>query len=113
MSQKKVKLKDADRVDRTYGYTNWNQCAKIVLEGKKIVKVEYIEPREADKYGWYNRGVSFILEDNTRIIVMQDDEGNGPGTLAYLNDGVDALLPVLDLDYEDRYLNKKKGEING
>ena len=44
---------------------------------------------------------------------MQDDEGNGPGALAYLNEGVDALLPVLSLDYEDNYLNKKKkGEGN-
>ena len=108
------KLKNADKPsDRTNGYTDWNECAKIVLEGKKIVKVEYIGKKEATTYDWGCRGVSFILDDGTRIISMQDDEGNGPGALAYLNEGVDALLPVLSLDYEDNYLNKKKkGEGN-
>ena len=107
---KKVKLEDADKpTNRTNGYTDWNRCAEIVLKGKKIVEVEYIGKKEAENYGWGCRGVSFILDDNTRIIAMQDDEGNGPGVLAYLNDGVDALLPVLDTDYEDTYLTKKKG----
>jgi len=99
-------------IDRTSGYTDWNGTAKIVLEGKKIVKVDYIPAKEASDYGWGCRGVSFILDDGTRIIAMQDDEGNGPGALAYLNEGVDSLLPVIDTDYEDRYLNKK-GESNG
>ena len=28
--------------DRIKGFTDWNDIAKTVLEGKKIVKVEYI-----------------------------------------------------------------------
>ena len=94
--------------DEIKDYTDWNDIARTVLLGKRIIRVEYIEPREAEDYGWYNRGVSFVLDDNTRIIVMQDDEGNGPGTLAYLNTGVDSVLPVIDVEYEDKYLNKKE-----
>lgn len=81
--------------DRTKGFTDWNDIAKTVLEGKKIVKVEYISEEEALHYGWDYRGVSFVLDDDTRVIAMQDDEGNNAGVLAYLNKGVDSILPVL------------------
>jgi len=94
--------------DRTKGFTDWNDTAKIVLLGKKIVKVEYIDKKEADDYMWNNRGISFILDDGTRVIAMADDEGNDAGVLAYLNKDVDSVLPVIDLDYEDKYLNKKE-----
>tara|TARA_R100001015_G_C4635272_1_gene204377 strand:+ start:4156 stop:4404 length:249 start_codon:yes stop_codon:yes gene_type:complete len=73
----------------------WDNMAKTVLEGKKIIKAEYISEEEALRYGWDYRGVSLILDDNTRIIVMRDDEGNNAGVLAYLNEGVDSVLPVL------------------
>ena len=39
---------------------------------------------------------------------MRDDEGNDAGVLAYVNTGVDAVLPVIDFDYEDKFLNKKE-----
>jgi hypothetical protein len=94
--------------DRTKGYTDWTDTAKTVLLGKKIVRVEYIDEKEAEDYMWGCRGVSFVLDDDTRVIVMQDDEGNGPGALAYLNEGVDSVLPVLSFGYEDKYLNKKE-----
>ena len=73
----------------------WDNMAKTVLEGKKIIKAEYISEEEALRYGGDYRGVSLILDDNTRIIVMRDDEGNNAGVLAYLNEGVDSVLPVL------------------
>jgi len=73
----------------------WDNIAKTVLEGKKIIKAEYISEEEALRYGWDYRGVSLVLDDNTRIIVMRDDEGNNAGVLAYLNEGVDSVLPVL------------------
>ena len=49
-----------------------------------------------------------MLDDGTKCIVMRDDEGNDAGVLAYLNEGVDSVLPVIDFDYEDEYLNKKE-----
>ena len=94
--------------DRTKGYTNWNDIAKTVLLGRKIVKVEYIDKQEAKDYMWSDRGVSFILDNGTRVIAMRDDEGNDAGVLAYLNKDVDAVLPVIDMDYEKEYLNKKE-----
>ena len=88
--------------------TNWEEIAKTVMLGKKIVDVGYIDKIEAETYLWYNRGVWFQLDDGTRLICMRDDEGNDAGVLAYLNKGVDSVLPVIDMDYEDRFLNKKE-----
>jgi len=94
--------------DRTSGYTDWTDIAKTVMLGKKIVRVGYISKEEAADYMWNSRGVYFILDDGTKCILMRDDEGNDAGVLAYVNTGVDAVLPVIDFDYEDRYLNKKE-----
>ena len=89
-------------------HINWNDKAKAILLGRKIVKVEYIDKQEAKDYMWSDRGVSFVLDNGTRVITMSDDEGNDAGVLAYLNKNVDEVLPVIDLDYEKRYLNKRK-----
>ena len=94
--------------DRTKGYTDWSSVANTVMLGKKIVKVGYIDKEEAANYMWNSRGINFVLDDGTKCIVMRDDEGNDAGVIAYVNEGVDAVLPVIDFDYEDRYLNKKE-----
>ena len=94
--------------DRTKGYTDWTEVAKTVMLGKKIVRVGYISKDEAADYMWNCRGVYFILDDGTKCIGMRDDEGNDAGVIAYVNEGVDAVLPVIDFDYEDKYLNKKE-----
>ena len=77
---------------------NWNKVAKTVLLGKKIVEVKYIGNKEAKDYMWGSRGVTFTLDDGTRVIAMSDDEGNNAGVLAYLNEGVDDVLPVLSVE---------------
>ena len=79
-----------------------------VYTGKEIVDVGYISKDEAANYMWNSRGIYFMLDDDTKVIVMRDDEGNDAGVLAYVNKGVDSVLPVIDFDYEDRYLNKKE-----
>ena len=79
-------------------YQRWNQIARIVLEGKKIVKTGYISKEEAKDYMWHSRGVWFQLDDGTRLICMRDDEGNDAGVLAYLNEGVDSVLPVIGME---------------
>ena len=78
--------------------TDWTKVAKTVLKGKKIIDVGYINKEEAKDYMWTRRGVWFELDDGTRLICMRDDEGNDAGVLAYLNKGVDAVLPVLGLE---------------
>ena len=88
--------------------TNWEEIAKTIMVGKKIVDAGYVDKKEAEEYMWNVRGVWFQLDDGTRLISMRDDEGNDAGVLAYLNEGVDSVLPVIDFDYEDKYLNKKE-----
>ena len=76
----------------------WNKQAKKVLLGRKIVQVKYVDSEEAKSYMWYKRPISFTLDNGTRLMVQQDDEGNDGGALLYGNkDGVD-LLPVLSLE---------------
>ena len=48
--------------------TNWEEIAKTVMLGKKIVDVGYIDKIEAETYLWHNRGVWFQLDDGTRLI---------------------------------------------
>ena len=47
---------------------------------------------------WYNRPVSFTLDDGTRVMVQRDDEGNDGGVLWYANKDVEDVLPVLSLE---------------
>ena len=78
--------------------TDWTKVAKTVLKGKKIIDVGYINKEEAKDYMWTRRGVWFELDDGTRLICMRDDEGNDAGVLAYLNEGVDSVLPVIEME---------------
>ena len=79
-------------------YQRWDEIAKTIMKGKKIVDVGYINKEEAKDYMWHSRGVWFQLDDGTRLICMRDDEGNDAGVLAYLNKGVDAVLPVIGME---------------
>ena len=76
----------------------WNKQAKKVLLGKKIVQVKYVDSEEAEKYMWYSRPISFTLDNGTRLMVQQDDEGNDGGALWYGNKDGEDLLPVLSLE---------------
>ena len=76
----------------------WNKQAKKVLLGRKIVQVKYVDSEEAKSYMWYKRPVSFTLDDGTRLMVQQDDEGNDGGALWYGNKDGEDLLPVLSLE---------------
>ena len=75
-----------------------NKQAKKVLLGRKIVQVKYLDTKEAKSYMWYNRPVSFTLDDGTNILPMSDDEGNDGGALWLGNKDLDEVLPVLGLE---------------
>ena len=79
-------------------YQRWTETAKTVMKDKKIVDVGYISKDEAENYMWHSRGIWFELDDGTRLIAMADDEGNDAGVLAYLNEGVDSVLPVIGME---------------
>ncbi len=79
-------------------YQRWDETAKTIMKGRKIIDTGYISKDEAKKYMWHSRGVWFQLDDGTRLICMRDDEGNDAGVLAYLNEGVDSVLPVIGME---------------
>ena len=76
----------------------WNKQAKKVLLGRKIVQVKYVDTKEANSYMWYKRPISFTLDNGTRLMVQQDDEGNDGGALWYGNKDGEDILPVLSLE---------------
>ena len=76
----------------------WNKQAKKDLLGRKIVQVKYVDSEEAKSYMLYKRPISFTLDNGTRLMVQQDDEGNDGGALWYGNKDGEDLLPVLSLE---------------
>ena len=76
----------------------WNEKAKQVVLGRKIIQVKYVDTKEAKSYMWDKRPISFTLDDGTRLMVQQDDEGNDGGALWYGNKDGEDLLPVLSLE---------------
>ena len=76
----------------------WNIKARELLLGKRIIKVEYMETREAENTDWNARSVRIVLDDGTNILPMMDDEGNNGGALWLGNEGLDTVLPVLGLE---------------
>ena len=78
----------------------WNKVAQNTLLGRRILKVEYMKSNECNKYDWYKRPITFILDNGTRVIAMQDDEGNDGGVLTCLTESKEEVLPVLGVDDE-------------
>tara|TARA_R100001129_G_C5299399_1_gene242104 strand:+ start:622 stop:879 length:258 start_codon:yes stop_codon:yes gene_type:complete len=73
----------------------WTKYAEKRLLNRKIVKVEYMTSDECNEYMWYKRPITFILDNGTRVIAMQDDEGNDGGVLTCLTEKSEDVLPVL------------------
>jgi len=75
----------------------WNDKAKSLLKGKKIVDVRYMTEKERDMLGWHSRCVIIILDDGTSIYPSRDDEGNDAGALFVDNNenDISETLPVI------------------
>tara|TARA_R100000152_G_C6713737_1_gene140895 strand:- start:267 stop:524 length:258 start_codon:yes stop_codon:yes gene_type:complete len=78
----------------------WTKIAENVLLGRKILKVEYMPSEECNDYMWYKRPITFYLDNGTRVIAMQDDEGNDGGVLTCLTKDKEEILPVLGVKDE-------------
>ena len=66
--------------------TRWEATANKILLGRKIVKIQWMTEKDADKaFGWYKRPVVLTLDDGTELIPQSDDEGNDGGALLWLN----------------------------
>ena len=75
---------------------HWNDRAREVLVGRRIVSAQYMTEKEARNHGWLKRPVMFTLDDGTVMYASSDDEGNDGGALfGSTKDGTDATLPVL------------------
>jgi len=58
----------------------WEKAFKF-LEGAKVVKVDYMTSKVAEKYGWDNRPIQIHLDNGGTLIPQRDDEGNDAGAL--------------------------------
>jgi len=72
----------------------WAKEASSLLLGKKITRVRYVSPKEADDMGWNCRPVAFMLETGIWVFASMDDEGNDGGAL-FTTMPDKSVLPVL------------------
>jgi len=72
----------------------WTDKASEILLNRKIVKVRYMNDKEADDMGWYSRPVAFLLDNGVWIFPSADDEGNDGGALFTTSQDM-SVLPVL------------------
>ena len=75
----------------------WNEEANKLLNGAKVVKVEYLTEKESRESGWYSSPVALLLEKGKKqfwIYPMRDDEGNDGGALGTTDKEI-STLPVL------------------
>ena len=98
MSKTKLNGKEYNLSDPVEQNEYWTKIAQNVLLGRSILKVEYMKDKECNDYMWYKKPITFILDNGTRVIAMQDDEGNDGGVLTCLTKDKEEVLPVLSVD---------------
>lgn len=59
----------------------WTELTAKHLEGKKIVKVEYLPAEMLEDFMWYKRPITIHLDDGTILVPQSDDEGNDGGAM--------------------------------
>ena len=64
---------------------DWTNLAQSLLQGRRIVRVEYMSDLEAQENMWYKVPITLVLDNDTRIIVSMDDECNDGGSLIAKN----------------------------
>lgn len=73
----------------------WTERATQQFVGKTITAAFYMDRDDAEAMGWMKRGLVLVLDDVAQVIVQQDDEGNGPGSLLYATTTDDQVFPAL------------------
>jgi len=73
---------------------HWTHEASDLLLVKKITRVRYVSPKEADDMGWTHRPVAFMLETGVWVFASMDDEGNDGGAM-FTSHPDTSVLPVL------------------
>jgi hypothetical protein len=72
----------------------WTKEAQTQLLGRRIVKVRYMKPSEAEMLGWHFRPVVLQLDDGNLVFPSSDDEGNEPGSF-FTNNEQQPVLPII------------------
>jgi hypothetical protein len=73
----------------------WGTIAKGHLVGRTIKNVFYLNEHDVEEMGWYQSGVVLVLDNNVQVLVQEDDEGNGPGSLLLISENESVILPTL------------------
>ena len=73
----------------------WEEKARKLFEGKKIVSVRYMTEYEAEENDMEARPLCFKLDDGTIVIPLSDDEGNNGGAFQLIKKDQSYLLPVM------------------
>ena len=73
----------------------WEEKARKLFEGKKIVSVRYMTEYEAEENDMEARPLCFKLDDGTIVIPLSDDEGNNGGAFQLIKKDQTYLLPVM------------------
>ena len=87
------------------------EVAAEELEGRTIVKVEYLPKEAAESWYWDDVGLVLHLDNGSSVMVLRDDEGNGPGALEVLHapDGpLSTKLPIIPLHLLGREWKKRE-----
>lgn len=61
------------------------EIAKDLLVGRTITDVVYLSKFDCEQSLWSKRPIMIILDDDSTVIPMADDEGNDGGALHYFN----------------------------
>lgn len=75
--------------------TTWAETARTHLKGRTIIEVFYLPDDEVEDLGWDASGLVLLLDNQTQVLVQQDDEGNGPGALLVISDAGGLTLPTI------------------
>lgn len=73
----------------------WEKIAKDTLVGRTITDAFYLNDQEISEMDWYEYGLVFVLDNGATILVQQDDEGNGPGSLYVQKGSMTIILPAV------------------
>lgn len=79
--------------------TKWTKVASAALVGRKITRVEYMSKQNCEMMDWYESGLVLFLDNGSFIVVQQDDEGNGPGSLVVQTETTDLILPTISAEH--------------
>lgn len=56
-----------------------------ILVGKKISAIRRMTDVEIKNFGWYKNPIVIVLDNDTQIVLMADDEGNDGGAALLYN----------------------------